>query len=239
MNYNETNNFFEINMIKDFNSKKMKSITKQEAIFIDRVIHSQTAFGLDVMCGYGRIANELFELGYTNIEGVDIGNFDFINEKKTFHFHNQDVYLWSPDKKYDFCYSLYNSYTSQKQFKNTIDKCCSLVNEKGVVIIDVFNKEWRDSINADSYRMIHNDNLITVELTRHYDGNVETSIYKVFDKINGKIKEFSLSQCFLSCRELSCMIPEGFSYYVTDSSIEKTRDDNQKNILILKKGGKK
>jgi len=236
MNYSEANNFFEVNMIKDFNSEKMKWITEKEAKFIDRIIQSRSSLGLDVMCGYGRIANKLHELGYTNLEGVDIGNFDFISEKKKIPFYNQDVYSWVPDKKYDFCYSLYNSYINLEQVKTTINKCCSFIKNDGIAIIDVFNKEWRDSIDVDSHRIVHEDDLISVELDRHYDGLCETSVYSILDKNNLTTKEFSFSQCFLTRDELISLIPEGCYYDITDSATEQTRENNQKNILILKKG---
>ena len=116
-------NFFEVNMIKDFDSKKMMVITNNEINFLQRTILNHNADILDVMCGYGRLGNRLSDLGYQKISGVDMGTFDFISEKKRFNFYNTNFYNWIPDYFYDYCYSLYNSYDSYESFLKTINRC--------------------------------------------------------------------------------------------------------------------
>ena len=104
--YSNAKNFFEINMIKDFDSKKMMTITDNEINFLKKKILNTDSDILDVMCGYGRLGNRLYDLGYQKISGVDMGTFDFIPEQKKFNFHNADFYNWIPLSFYDYCYSL-------------------------------------------------------------------------------------------------------------------------------------
>ena len=89
--YSDAKNFFEINMIKDFNSKKMLNITEREIKFLQKHISDHNANILDVMCGYGRLGNRLYDFGYKKISGVDMGTFDFISEQKKFKLNDREV----------------------------------------------------------------------------------------------------------------------------------------------------
>ena len=235
--YSNAKNFFETSMIKDFDSKKMMKITDNEILFLQRTILNHDAEILDVMCGYGRLGNRLYDLGYKKISGVDMGTFDFIPEKKKFNFYNSDFYNWTPLCFYDYCYSLYNSYDSYESFLKTVDKCNLILKENGILIIDIFNKDWRDRLPDNSYRIVSNAQNEKIELFRYYDGLYEKSIYKVSD--NNGIREFSYSQCVITKEKLLEIIPSNWDITITDSSIENTRDDDQKNILILRKKMKK
>lgn len=237
MDYISANNFFEVNMIKDYNSEKMRQITQKEIDFLSRIIPDKQTLCLDVMCGYGRIANELYNNGYVNIEGVDIGNFDLISEEKHFKFYNQNFYTWSSEKKYDFCYSLYNSYPNYKIFLDTIDKCYEILTTKGIMVIDIFSKEWRDLIPKENSRIVYEDNKTLVKLSRIFDGINEESTYIVLDKTTNNEKKFVFSQCTITKQKLAEIISSKWDYYITDSLGEKTRVDNQKNILVLRKKG--
>ena len=86
--YSSANSFFEINMIKDFDSYKMMKITDNEVDFLQRKIVNQDADILDVMCGYGRLGNRMYDAGYQNISGVDMGMFDFIPEISGCRYYN-------------------------------------------------------------------------------------------------------------------------------------------------------
>lgn len=231
--YSTARNFFEINMIKDYNSEKFKKITSNEVQFLQRNIPDNYANVLDVMCGYGRLSNMLFKLGYKNIFGVDIGNFNFIPEQKLFKFYNFDFYNWKSPILFDYCYSLYNSYNNYQSFLDTINKCNLVLKEDGILIIDIFNKEWRDKLPDFSHRIINENIYEKVELFRYYDGRNEESVYRISN--SSGIKEFLYSQCVINKEELLSLIPNGWHVTITDSRIEKTRDDNQKNILILRK----
>lgn len=231
--YFDAENFFEANMIKDFNSKKFKKITLNEIQMLRRYILKLDAYILDVMCGYGRLGNELYKSGYKNLHGIDIDNTSLISEKRLFKFYNADFYNWESTFLYDCCYSLYNSYNSCQSFLNTINKCGLLLKKDGILIIDVFNKEWRDKLPNVTYRIIKNDSEEKVELFRYYDGEYEKSIYRITN--NSEIKEFSYSQCVISKEKLLKLIPDCWDATITDSSVENTREDNQKNILILRK----
>ncbi len=233
--YSSAKSFFEVNMIKDYNSKKFQKITENERNFLQRSFLNTDANILDIMCGYGRLGNELYKLGYKNISGVDMGNFEFIPEKKLFNFYNADFYSWKPMILYDCCYSLYNSYSNYKAFIDTINRCNLILKENGVLIIDIFNKEWRDRIPDSSYRVVKEDDNEKVELFRYYDGKYERSIYRV--STADVTKEFSYLQCVITKEKLLDIIPNGWNVTITDSSVENTRDDNQKHILILRKKG--
>lgn len=231
--YSNANNFFEINMIKDFESKKMLQITDREVDFLQRIILNYDANILDVMCGYGRIGNRMHSLGYKNLSGVDMGNFDFIPEQKKFDFYNADFYNWHPLIVYDYCYSLYNSYNNYDEFLKTIERCKFMLKDNGILIIDIFNKEWRDKIDKYSYRVVSDAKDEKVELFRYYDGLNEKSIYRISN--NKGVREFPYSQCVITKDRLLEIIPNEWDITITDSSIEKTREDEQKNILILRK----
>lgn len=231
--YLDAKNFFEINMIKDFDSKKMMKITDDEVKFLQRYILNFNADILDVMCGYGRIANRLYELGYQKISGVDMGNFDFIPEQKKFNFYNADFYNWIPVTFYDCCYSLYNSYDSYESFLKTIDRCKSMLRENGILIIDIFNKDWRDRLPDTSYRIVSEEQNVKVELFRYYDGLYEQSVYRISNSMG--VQEFSYLQCVITKEKLLEIIPDDWDVTITDSSVENTRNDDQKNILILRK----
>ena len=56
---------------------------------------------------------------------------------------------------------------------------------------------------------------------------------------NDGIREFSYSQCVITKDKLLEIIPSDWNITITDSCIENTRDDDQKNILILRKKVKK
>ena len=99
-NYFDAKNFFEVNMIKDFNSEKFKEITSAEIKMLQKCISEPDAYILDVMCGYGRLGNELYKLGYKNLFGVDIDITSLIPEKRLFKFYmlifiigNQHYYM--------------------------------------------------------------------------------------------------------------------------------------------------
>ena len=231
--YTETKNFFEINMIKDFNSKKMMAITDSEIKFLRRTILNPNANILDVMCGYGRLGNRLYDLGYSKISGVYMGTFDFIPEQKKFTFYNGDFYRWIPSHSYDYCYSLYNSYDCYESFLKTIERCKMLLRENGSLIIDIFNKEWRDRLPSTSYCVVNDECCEKVELFRYYDGLYERSIYRLSS--DEGVKEYSYKQCVITKEKLLEIIPNDWDILITDSSIENTREDDQKNILVLRK----
>lgn len=232
-NYFDAKNFFEVNMIKDFNSEKFKEITSVEIKMLQKCISEPDAYILDVMCGYGRLGNELYKLGYKNLFGVDIDITSLIPEKRLFKFYNADFYNWESTLLYDFCYSLYNSYISSETFLDTINKCGLMLKKDGILVIDVFNKEWRDRQPNIMYRVVRDSEEEKVELLRSYDGEYEKSIYKITR--NNQVKEFSYSQCVISKEKLLNLIPNYWDITITDSSVEKTREDDQKNILILRK----
>ena len=112
-----------------------------------------------------------------------------------------------------------------------------MLKENGILIIDIFNKDWRDRLSDTSYRIVSDEQTEKVELFRFYDGLHEKSIYRISD--NDGIREFSYSQCVITKDKLLEIIPSDWDVTMTDSCIEKTRDDDQKNILILRKKVKK
>lgn len=166
-------NFFEFNMVKDYNSKKMKQITDKEVSFLKKYIDDKNSNILDIMCGYGRLANEMYDFGYKKINGIDLHNFEFIGEIKKFKFFNENFFNWSSNEKYKYCYSLYNSYGNLEDFLKVINRSSSIVENGGLLIIDIFNKKWRDSLSRCTYRIIYENAIEKVELFRFYDGVIE------------------------------------------------------------------
>lgn len=234
--FNEAKNFFEINMVKDYHSPKMKKITEMEITFLKKYIPSLDSKILDVMCGYGRLANQLYKDGYKNIDGVDMGNFSYIDEEKLFNFYNFDFYNWNSSKTYDVCYSLYNSYPDYSSFLKTIEKMGNCLNENGTLIIDIFNKEWRDSLPSQSFRVVSDNEDERILLFREYDGINEKSLYRV--KTGNSSLDYPFSQCVISKEKLLEIVPNCWDITISDSYSEKTREDNQKNILILRRKNK-
>lgn len=231
--YFDAENFFEANMIKDFNSEKFKKITLNEIALLQKFIQKKDTYILDVMCGYGRLGNELYKLGYKNLFGIDIDMTNLIPEKRVFEFYNEDFYNWDSTFLYDFCYSLYNSYSNCEVFIDTINKCGLLLKRNGILIIDIFNKAWRDRLPNITHRVIKDNEVEKVELFRYYDGEYEKSVYKITSDC--QTKEFCYSQCVMSKEKLLNLIPDYWDVTITDSKIENTREDDQKNILILRK----
>lgn len=236
MNYGKIDNFFEINMIKDYNSKNFKKITENEVNFLTSNISRNSSI-LEIMCGYGRLANKLSKLGYKNLDGVDIGSFDFILEPKEFNFYQNNYYEWVTDKKYDYCYSIYNSYVNYNEFLSVIEKAKKLLNKNGVLIIDIFNNEWRNRQSKKYYKLVNEDENIKVELFRDYNGINEISKYKVLNKKNNVEKTYKFSQYFASKKQLLELDSDIWEVIYIDSKTAKTRDDDQKHILIMRKKG--
>jgi len=234
MNF-DYNNFFEINMIKDYNSNKMKHITENEVMFLKRYIPNKNSKVLDIMCGYGRLANSLYNEGYLNITGVDVDDYLFIPEKKLFKFIKTDYFNNNLKDIYDFCYSIYNSYPNINSFLEVIDRCENNIEKNGILIIDIFSKEWRDRLEKYSKRTLIDNKDFLVELEREYDEEYETSRYCIFNRNTDEKKEYQYKQCVISRDKLLECIPSNWDATILNSKEEKTRDDDQKHILVLKR----
>lgn len=106
------------------------------------------------------------------------------------------------------------------------------------MIVDIFSKEWRDTLPGSQHRIVYSSNMVEVELFRRYDDGLETSIYQVYNKCTNEIYKYQFTQCMIDKDRLLKIIPEGWNFTLTTSKDEKTREDNQKHILILRKEGK-
>ena len=76
---NKLNSFNEIGTYHNYTSKVMPKYTINEAEFIESIFSDKSAKILDIMCGYGRLANQLAKSGYNNITGIDSEKYSFQN----------------------------------------------------------------------------------------------------------------------------------------------------------------
>lgn len=145
------NSFEDIGMYHNYTSKVMPNYTSSECDFLENVFEDKSKKVLDVMCGYGRIANELVSRNYQNVYGVDCSEYSFLNVDKDFNFTLNDFFKYRSLLRFDYLYSLYNCYENVEQLKKVIDKMTSLSSEDAIMVLDVFCKEWRDSIDSNFY----------------------------------------------------------------------------------------
>lgn len=116
-------------------------------------------------------------------------------------------------------------------------KANSILNSTGELVIDCFNKQWRDSINPYFEKVLYQDSNYKLVINREYDKTKgkELTRYILYYK-NIIAKEFEFEQKFFSKKEiLSVINPTKWNYEIYDSSIIHSRSNSQKHILVLRK----
>jgi len=68
---NKLNSFNDIGIYHNYLSKVMLEYTISESRSIENVFRNKNAKILDIMCGYGRLANQLVKDGFRNVTGID------------------------------------------------------------------------------------------------------------------------------------------------------------------------
>lgn len=232
----QLNSFEDIGMYHNYTSSVMAVYTKTECDFLEKIFPKKDAFILDAMCGYGRIANELANRNYINLYGVDLGNYDFLKVDKDFHFIQSDIFKFNSNILYDYLYSFYNCYSSKEELKRLLDKLREISTNGSIIALDVFNKEWRDSIEEKFYKLLFDEKDKKLEIFREYDSKsgVETTKY-VKSNWNGLKNVYEFSQKFFTKEEIISLISDFKDYDIISSFDVSSRKNNQKNILVLKR----
>lgn len=235
----DRNSFNELGTYHNYTSKVMSDYTKKETEIISRNFGNKNGKVLDIMCGYGRIANQLKKAGYNDIVGIDFETYQFLGVEKDFIFIKDDFLTHNFTCNFDYAYSLYNSYKDKDELNKILNKIYLILKTNGILIFDCFNKQWRDSINADFYKELYVDDKYKLDIQRHYDINSanEQTIYRLYYK-NQIIKEYDFNQNFFELNDITEIInKDNWEYIVGNSSdIEtKTRNNSQKHILVMRK----
>lgn len=231
------NNFNEIGTYHNYSSKVMPKYTETEVQFISDAIRSKNDKILDVMCGYGRIANGLVGKGYSDVTGIDSENYTFLGVPKNFKFINKDYLKYNFKNRYDCAYSLYNCYSDITGINHIISKTHSILNKDGIFIMDFFNKKWRDSIDPDFYKKLYDDGTNQLIIRRSYDSNKgdEYTCYELYHE-GMLMKKWDFLQRFFNLEDVVNLIDlSDWDYLLSNSSDLTTRTNEQKNIMILRK----
>ena len=231
------NSFNEIGTYHNYSSKVMPKYTVQEANFLDEIFNKRDGKVLDIMCGYGRLANALVNKGYSDVTGIDTERYDFLGIPKDFKYINDDFLKHNFSDNYDYAYSLYNCYGNVQELYKNIYKARDILNRDGILIIDFFNKEWRDMIEEGFYKELYKDDQYKLVVKRTYNKNTgdETTYYELY-YLDRLIKSWQFTQKFFNLEEVTDIIDSGdWSYSLYNSSGLTTRTNEQKNIMIMRK----
>lgn len=230
------NSFNDIGTYHNYTSKVMPKYTEMEVNLLSNEFSNKNAKLLDIMCGYGRIANRLKKIGYSDITGIDIGDYNFLGVPKDFIFIKDNFLDYKFSDNYDYAYSLYNCYKDNEELYQILKKTYSLLKETGKLVIDCFNKSWRDSIDKDFYKELYIDENYKLIIKRDYDfktGN-ELTVYELYRE-NIKIKDFTFVQKFFEIDDILDILDNKWSYNLANSNDSQTRNNSQKHIMILRK----
>lgn len=229
--------FDDIGIYHNYTSKVMPKYTQIESDFLEKIFVEKKEPILDIMCGYGRIANELVKRNYKNVYGVDFSNYSFLNVDKDFIFSKDDFFQYQPDILFKYLYSLYNCYENKEHLVKVINKIAELSTDNAIAVLDIFNKEWRDSIDSEFYKLLFDSPSVKLEISRHYDGEtgIETTKY-LKTTTDNKQEEYSFSQKFFTQTEIEASIDyKKWNITFFTSDMIRSRNNNQKKILILKR----
>lgn len=235
--YTDVGTFEEVAMLHNINSKVMDKYTKEEGKFLSQYFVDRQGTILDVMCGVGRIANELCSMQYDNVYGIDQYDYVKLGVEKNFKFIKSTIEDFSTEKKFKYIVCLYNCYSNIAELQKVLEKIYEISADDTVVVIDIFNKQWRDCIDAHYYYILKTPGECTVELIREYNSPLEKTIYKIF-KNKELINKFSFEQSFFDENELEKLFLEKWNFQLVNSQDANTRHNAQKLIYILRKKNK-
>ena len=232
-------NFNDLATYHNYISKVMREYTDMECSFFESIFDNHSRKILDVMCGYGRIANKLKEKNYNYITGIDNKDYSFLSVSKDFIFLKEDFFTYQFNEKFDYILCMYNSFNSLEQLDSVLKKIDLLLSDDGVAIFDVFNKNWRKSIDLDSSMMLYEDSKYKLIINRHYDNvkDIEETNYILYK--NEKImKKYNFKQVFFDKKQVENLIKSHWDYEIITSQ-NNSRNNNQKYIIkIRRKYGK-
>ena len=232
------NSFNELGSYHNLTSQVMPKYTNVECDFLNNILQNDKSKKIiDIMCGYGRIANRLKEYGYENIYGIDNEEYSIFNISKDFIYICDDFIKHMFDEKFDFAYSLYNCYDSNDYLFNVVAKTNSILNSSGELVIDCFNKQWRDNIDPFFEKTLYQDRNYELVVNRRYDKVTgrESTIYILYYK-NTIFKKFEFEQKFFDKNDILNVIDSNaWDYELYDSSMLHSRTNRQKHVMVLRK----
>lgn len=233
-NYTESTTFEEVAMLHNINSRVMPQYTKDEGEFVSKYFEDKKGAVLDVMCGVGRMANELHRLQYAHVYGIDQNDYVHLGVEKDFKFMKSTTEDFHTDLKFKYVMCLYNCYSDLEQLEQLLDKIYEISTDDAIVVLDVFNKEWRDNTATLYHHTLRTPQDYRVELYREYNAPIEKTVYRV---IQGKEKtrEFTFEQRFFQAEELEAVFSKRWNFEFANSQNASTRNNAQKLIYILKK----
>lgn len=226
--------FNEVAMLHNSLSKVMPVYTKEEGSFLEQIFSNKNAEIIDVMCGIGRIANELKSRGFNNVFGIDMYDYSSLNNKRDFIFIKKDFYQFTPKESFQYAVCLYNCFSSINEIDELLKRLFSITASDCVVVIDFFNSRWRESTDSIYLHTVFDDNNVKVNIIREYIKPIETTKYQIFFN-NELIHEVDFSQRFFSSEELECVIEKNWYYEKYTSKDLHLRGNSQKLIYVLRK----
>ena len=116
-------------------------------------------------------------------------------------------------------------------------KANSVLNPNGELVIDCFNKKWRDSIDPFFEKVLYKDDNYKLVVNREYDKTKgqETTRYTLYYK-NIIVKTYEFKQKFFSKDDvLSVVDSTRWDYELRDSSVLHSRTNNQKHVMVLRR----
>lgn len=207
---------------------------------------------LDFICGFGRHAIKLAEIGY-NIEGFDIDKESIERAKKqigiqklrNIKLYCQDVLKFNQKKKFDATICLYSSigFLDEQSNKIAFENLFESVKDDGRIILDVMNPDWaiKYLIPYTEKRIMYQDCKYFVEHYRtilHNPVREKNTIQFIKDN-NLQKRTISYILRLYSYKELENMFNDhGFEIYKSFGSFFKPNNisaDNQRIIIVADK----
>ena len=232
--YIDAESFEEIAMLHNIHSEAMEKYTEEEGGFLSKYFVDKQGAILDVMCGVGRIANQLRKMQYDNIYGIDQYDYTKLDMEKNFNFIKSKMEDFSTNMRFKYVVCLYNCYANTDELCKVLDKIYEISQKDVIVVIDIFNKKWRDKMNAQCRQVLKKSEDYIIELIREYTSPIEKTIYNVLK--NGKvINTYTLQQSFFEEEDLRKVFLEKWEFKLVNSKEVNTRNNDQKLIYIMTK----
>lgn len=165
-----------------------------EVMFLEKIITSNRKSILDIGCGTGIHASLLESLGYkVDLVDISIDMLDIARTRTSGVIYNQDVLNLKLDKKYDAIISMFavmNHLKNTEQLKQAIINMKNLLNDDGIIIIDLHNPKAsgeKEDVVEDMKRVMKweynkKTRIEISEIIFEIDGNSykDSHIFKIF-----------------------------------------------------------
>ncbi|MFJ7661642.1 class I SAM-dependent methyltransferase [Lysinibacillus sp. NPDC097162] len=222
-------------------------ITENELSFIKSILEESNASTvLDLFCGIGRHANRLSEEGYI-VTGLDIDPNSIKIAESSSESHVDyivsDARDFTTNNKYDCCLLMQTSfgYFSDLENQKLITKIYSLLNENGILIIDIPNRD--NMLKNFRYR-----DWVTIEDTTYvishqfdYINSRRNTSMKVIDKQGQReqthsIRMYSISEMIAILENSNFVVQKLFGDF-TLSNVRFNNDYKRLQLVAQKVGG--